>query len=246
MRRASSDSGFSLLEATIAVSLMASLSLVGWSALRQTSKMKQRTDKAADVYDMGQLAADTLVRDVSMAYLSLHDNLSESRTGTKTQDSTDTKSTRTFFYAQQSGGFNTQLAAFTHMGHALSMATEPSSDTAAVFYRLEPGGSEAGTFRLVRTETKWIQTLSPTQLPTQDIERTVLCDNVLQAEVWYFSPRENKWTNTWSTRTGEAQQGRLPSRVTLKLVLQTDKRDPVAFFAEAQVMVTQPIDNTPQ
>lgn len=235
MRRASSESGFSLIEATLAVSLMASLSLMGWSALRQTSTTKQRTDQAADVYDMGQLAADTLARDVSMAYLSLHDNLS--------QESVGTQKSRTFFHAQP---LAVQGIALTHMGRAASTGTDPSADTAAVFYRLEPGGTQADTFRLIRTETKWIQSLDPTQPPTQNAEKTVLCDNVLQAEIWYFSPRENKWTNTWSTRTGEPQQGRLPSRVTLKLVLQADNRDPVAFFAEARVMVSQPIDNTPQ
>lgn len=216
------------------MALIASLSMMALSALYQTNTIKRRVEAHVDLYDMGNQTSHMIAQDLSMAYLSL--NQSFQKTGLY----------RTFFQGLRKNAPPIDRLAFTYVGHHRLSTQDPEADTAAVSYTMESDPQVNGTYQLIRSETKLIQPIDPTQLDRIATYRSTVCDHVLQLEIWYFNPRENKWVDTWTTTEGSGQSNRLPSQVAIKLVLQQPKGPAIAFVSAANLMMNQPIDNTVQ
>lgn len=230
----SKDNGFSLLQVLISIAILASMSVMMWAALQQTSNAKRKGEASMDLYQSGRNATERLSKDISMAYLSSH------------QFPQDNQNPRTFFEGQSRGGADS--LAFSYFGHRRLYEEAAESDTAVVFYQLQPDPNRANTFLLVRKETKRIQSIQPDALSTLPGSTEIVCDRVVRFELLYFDANaiKSSWVSSWSTTKADGFPNRLPTRVMIKLVLKNEQDHEIPFVSETRVALHQAVDNTPK
>lgn len=227
-----SETGFVLVQVLIAMALLAIMSTLGWMTIQRINHAKQQVEQRLEWDQMGRLTLERMARDLSMAYLSTNQLQWQA-----------SETPRTFFQGTHQGNYDNLR--FTYFGHVQQPNAPAEADTAAVAYVAQPDEKERSAFHLVRYETPRIQAMDPRTIEQGALSGEVLCTHLTQLEIWYYDPNKNQWVQNWSTQGIDGYPRRLPSRIRIKLVVQTGET-PSYFVTEVRPGLFQAVDTSPK
>lgn len=226
------ETGFVLVQVLIAMALLAILSSLGWMTIQRINRAKQQVEQRLTWEHMGRITLERMARDLSMAYLSTNQLSSQAA-----------ERPRTFFQGLHQANYDDLR--FTYFGHIRLPDTVAEADTAAVAYVVQFDEDDRNRMNLVRYETSRIQALDPRALEQTATPGEVVCTQIKQLEIWYYDPNKTQWVQTWSTQGIDGYPRRLPSRIRIKLTVQTGDTS-TYFVTEVQPGLFQPLDTSPK
>lgn len=238
--------GFTLLEVTIAVGLLAILSLLMYEAMNLTFRARETISRIEDLCHSAQVALHHLTRDISMAFLSNH------------VDPKDPATTTLFIGTSDS-------LLFTYLGHERLRRGARESDQGVVEYRLERDPEGPG-MALIRREKSPIDAE-----PERGGTREVLVSRVREFRLQYWDEKEEEWRDEWKASMEDAlksgmagdlgpqvappgaklmkaaqdkmlEQFQLPSRVYIRLVLEDIDGTEFPFETQARIHLRMPLN----
>jgi general secretion pathway protein J len=212
--------GFTLLELMVAMAVMASISLLIYSAFSGLQRSREGILRVTDRYREGRMAMDLIVRDLSSAFLT--NNLPVS----------GTPPVKTTAFIGKPGAPVDRLD-FATFAYRRLTADSHESDQAEVSYFGAPD-PESGTVELLRRVDPIVDTD-----PERGGRVEVLATDVGLFDVQYLDPLTGLWTEEWDTRQGAGPGYRLPYQVRVILVLHDGKRGKIAAARENIRFVTK-------
>ena len=198
MRR---DSGFTLLETLVSLTIMSILSLILFYTFRGIVTTREFMDENADIQTMGRIAVDRVERELSMAFLSALPS---------PQGNYQTR-----FFAEDNDPID--LLSFTSLSHERMVQDAKESDQTELSYFGEDDNASR-YFMLMHREAPRID---------DDMERGgvvhPLAHNVKRFNLRYYhidkaDPKKRKWHEDWDSESADFL-GQLPYMVTISLVL---------------------------
>lgn len=226
-RRASA--GFTLIEVMIAMSILASITVLVWGSFQQTFRTRRLIEGNLTRYRAARVAMDRILRDVQMAYLSQNNVPGTEQTP------------RTFFEGQRRPDID-ELR-FSYFGHQRLYADSKEGDTAAVGYFSGRDPDDPRRLNLYRKETRRLQADRFENIPG---EVELLCDDVVRLEIAYYHPDRKEWIENWRTTSADGFPNRLPSRVRLRLLVHDENGNDMAYMSETRLAMIQLLDTGPQ
>ena len=248
--------GFTLMEVMVAAALLAMMGLIIATAITSVMGAIRDNREMQDRYHAARVALSRIQRELSMAYLSRHQN----------EDGT----TKTAFIGKS------KKLIFTYMGHRRMARNVLESDEGVVEYALErePGSSLSN---LVRREKVIID-----DVPEKEGRRQVLIEGVRELEFEYWDLDKESWEQDWKVvidkaaeekrrkeqvaaaaagMTGNvalgnelakqssrekkhgADEGWLPARVRVRIVVSTWEEDvDLEFTTQTRIRMQEPLD----
>ena len=206
-RAHSRRAGVTLVEAMVAIAILAMVSTMVWGSFSQTSKNKKRIEESSERYHAMGMALERLSRELSMAFVSAHLNPSPSL-----------RSVNTAFTGTDSG--NTDRIDFTSFSHQRLYRDAHESDQNEISYFVTQHPEKKGVRILARREQARID-----DEPNRGGKVEIVVEDVTEFQLDYLDPQTNDWTPTWDTLQGARQPNRLPTQVKIRIVAR-DPGDP--------------------
>lgn len=193
--------GVTLLEVLVAVAILAMIALLIFGAFDSLSKGKKAEEARVDRARQGREASLRIARELTSAYLSMHN-----------PPSTALLTRTTAFIGRPSSNFDrVDFAAFAHRR---TDKGAKESDQAEIGFFVVKNPDKAESFDLVRREQ------FPIDLdPKLGGVVNVLAEDVESFKLKYLDPQSGLWTETWDTTQATGQMGRLPLEVRIQVVL---------------------------
>jgi general secretion pathway protein J len=198
--------GMTMIEVMVALAILAMIGLLIYGAFDSLSKGKKSEGMRAERARQGRDAILRITREMSGAFISLHNPQSQALI-----------TRATGFIAQNNGTFD--RVDFTSFAHKRVERDAKESDQAEVGYFVVPDPDVRDKMDLVRREQTPIDA---------DIKRggvvNVLAENVEEFDLRYVDPTTGIWQETWDSTQQTAQLARLPFEVRIRLVLKETAR----------------------
>jgi general secretion pathway protein J len=188
--------GVTLIEVMIAMTMFAAVGAMVYGGFSQTSKHKKMLEKQLDRYHEVAMALERMTREISMAYVSIHQNQSASL-----------QSMRTAFIGKDSG-FGDRVD-FTSVSHTRLYRDAKESDQNEISYFITDS-SDGDTKVLARRMQPRID-----DEPQEGGRVEVMLEDVLEFDVEYLDPQTWEWVKSWDTTSGTGQANRMPAQVKL-------------------------------
>ena len=198
-RRRHREAGITLIEAMIALTIMAIVATMVWTAFSQTSRTKARVEEDLDRMHVVQMALERMTRELSMAYVSTHRPASPALL-----------TVHTAFIGHDHGGRD--RVDFTSFSHQRLYRDAHESDQNELSYFLTRNPEDGRHLVLARREQNRIDAD-----PTRGGQVEVMVRDVESFELEYLDPLSKEWVRSWDTTQGTGQLNRLPSQVRIKL-----------------------------
>lgn len=188
-------SGLTMIEAMLAITILAMIGTAVYSAFIQTAMNKERIEESIDRHRVVAAALDRMQREISMAFVSIHypQNLS-------------LRTVHTAFIGQKS------RLDFSSFGHQRLFRNAKESDQNEVGFFLARHPEERGKTVLARRAQPRID-----EHPDRGGRLEILLEDVRELEFEYLDPTTSLWTNTWDTTQATGQINRLPSQVKIAI-----------------------------
>ncbi|MBL8635903.1 MAG: prepilin-type N-terminal cleavage/methylation domain-containing protein [Myxococcales bacterium] len=222
--------GFTLIEIMVSIGILSTITLMLWASSQGAFRTKKSVEGKMARYRVARLAMDRILRDVQMAYLS-----NNAIPGTE-------QTPRTYFDGVHRPDID-ELR-FTYFGHQRLYAESKEGDTAAVGYFGQRDKSDGGKLNLWRKETRRItaERIDNGNIPG---EAEVIADDVVKLELRYYEPVRKEWLESWRTNQADGMPNRLPSRVSVKLVIRDDRGEELPLQSEVRIAMFQLLDTKP-
>ena len=222
----SRQSGLTLIEVMIAVSILAVMTTLVWGSFQDTFHTKTVIEANGARYHTVRVAIERITRELEMAFLSQNDDTTQAER-------------RTFFVGKR----NTEVdeLRFSMLGHQRLYSDANEADTSQVLYYGVRDRDDPRVTNLMRRETRRLSNL---KLEDASGEADMLCDNVVRMQVDYWDGRDKAWRDTWSTRSADGQPDRLPSKVKVTLVVVDERGQEVPFQSEVRLPMQEPLDSS--
>ncbi len=192
--------GMTLIEVMIAMTIFAAVGALVYGGFAQTSRAKTKLEAQLNRYHELSSAMERMVRELSMAYVSMHYNPLSSL-----------QSMRTAFVGKDSG-FGDRVD-FTSVSHTRIYRDAKESDQNEISYFLtdHPRGDGKVLARRMqaRIDAK----------PQEGGRVEIMLEDVLGFELEYLDPVNWEWQTSWDTMSGTGQVNRLPAQVRIKLTI---------------------------
>ncbi len=192
--------GMTLIEVMIAMTIFAAVGALVYGGFAQTSRAKTKLETQLNRYHELSSAMERMVRELSMAYVSMHYNPLSSL-----------QSMRTAFVGKDSG-FGDRVD-FTSVSHTRIYRDAKESDQNEISYFLtdHPRGDGKVLARRMqaRIDAK----------PQEGGRVEIMLEDVLGFELEYLDPVNWEWQTSWDTMSGTGQVNRLPAQVRIKLTI---------------------------
>lgn len=202
MRRAR---GFTLLELLVAISILALVSVLIYSAFAAMRRTRDGLERVQDRYREGRIAMQRLTRELSSAYLSLHIPADPSLVVLATA----------FIGKRGNPADRVDFNAFAHTRRDRDV--HESDQVELSYYGLASvDGSTTDLVRRVSTR--------PDLEPSKGGKVEVLATDIDLFDLEYLDPQTGLWTETWDSTSTVAQPARLPLQVRITLVLNSGKK----------------------
>jgi len=192
--------GMTLIEVMVAMTIFAAVGALVYGGFAQTSRAKSQLDEQLNRYHELSAALERMVRELSMAYVSVHYNPLSSL-----------QAMRTAFVGKDSG-FGDRVD-FTSVSHTRIYRDAKESDQNEISYFLtdDPNGDGRVLARRMQPRID--------DKPQEGGRVEIMLENVLEFELAYLDPVNFEWQTSWDTMTGTGQVNRLPSQVRIKLTV---------------------------
>ncbi len=201
MRSRDRQLGMTLIEAMVAVVILAIVMSLVWGGFSQTSKNKQHVEEEADRYHIIRIALERMTRELSMAYVSAQLNPNESLNLMKTA----------FVGTDRSGGDRIDFTSFSHR-RLYRDAHESDQNELGYFVTRHPDDSSIKV--LARREQNRID-----EDPRRGGRIQILVEDVKDFQLEYYDPLTEEWQTTWDTTQSAAEPNRLPTQVKITLTV---------------------------
>jgi general secretion pathway protein J len=198
--------GFTLFELLIAITILAMISMLLYSAFAGMKSTREGLNRIGDRYREGRLAMNRITRDLSSAYLSSHAPFDQSLIVLKTS-----------FIGH--GETPADRVDFNTFSHTRLDRDAHESDQAEVSYFGVTDPEDPDVIDLVRRVSS-----HPDVDPEKGGRIEVIATNIDLFELEYLDPLSNQWVETWDTTQAIGQPNRLPSQVRVILVLKEGER----------------------
>lgn len=230
--------GFSLIELMVSMVLLALMGVLLMTSVNSSITSKESIEEISDRYHVVRAALSRMSREISMAYLSKHINLSDPA------------------YITQFKGRRTKLF-FSAFGNVVRQKDAKESDEQVIGYYLAQ--DKNGVQSLMRRHQANLNL---------DVEKggrsQVLCPNVSKLEFFYYDGSSNKWDEEWiadpsslvlagslgqvSNQPSRGDYGqqpkvwRLPQAVKIEMTVEMTKGNTIKWVSESQVQLKEPLD----
>jgi general secretion pathway protein J len=199
--------GFTLVELLVAIVILASISMLIYSAFASMKRSREGVERVQDRYQEGRLAMVRMTRELQSAYISLHAPILASLMVQKTAfiGTTGTPADRLDFDSFS----NRRIDRNSHVSDQCELSYFGSSDP-----------DRSGVTDLVRRVSTTLDLD-----PKKGGRLEVLATDIDLFKLQYLDPVTNTWLDTWDTSQGvTGQPARLPVQVKILLVLNGGSR----------------------
>jgi len=189
-----------LIEVMVAMAMFAVVATLVYGGFAQTSRAKRTLEVQLDRYHELRVAMERMVRELSMAYVSTHLNITPSLQGM-----------RTTFIGKDSG-FGDRID-FTSLSHTRIYRDAKESDQNEISYFVTDAPSGEGKVLARRMQPR------PDDKPNEGGRVEVLIADVVEFDLEYLDSATWEWVKDWDAVTGSSTTNRLPTQVKIKLTI---------------------------
>ena len=212
-RRRARVAGITLIEAMIAITIMAIVASTTWAAFSQMTRNKARVERRLDRSHVAQMAMERMARELSMAYVSAHRPRNESLLEVNTA-----------FIGHDHGGRD--RIDFTSFSHQRLYRDAHESDQNELSYFVARHPEDDDVRVLARREQNRVD-----DDPTKGGRVEILVEGVESFDLQYLDPLSKEWVRTWDTTQATGEMNRLPAQVRIVLELTNPREggDPIVY-----------------
>lgn len=201
MTRARRRAGMTLIEAMVAIAILAIVMSLVWGGFSQTAKNKQHVEEEADRYHIIRIALERMTRELSMAFVSAQANPNQSLQVVNTA----------FVGTERSGGDRIDFTSFSHR-RLYRDAHESDQNELSYFVTRHPDDPDVKV--LARREASRID-----DDPRSGGRIQILVEDVKDFQLEYYDQLDQEWKSTWDSTQAAAQPNRLPAQVRISLTV---------------------------
>jgi general secretion pathway protein J len=195
-----SRAGMTIIEVMVAMTILASVGALVYGGFAQTSRAKNTLDAQLNRYHELSMAMERMVRELSMAYVSVHLNLTPSLQGM-----------RTTFIGKDSG-FGDRID-FTSVSHTRVYRDAKESDQNELSYFVADAPDGNGHVLARRMQVRIDDN------PNEGGRVEIMLTDVLDFDLEYLDSVNWEWQKSWDAVEGVGQTNRLPSQVKISLTV---------------------------
>ena len=221
--RAPAGGGFTLIEVTLAIAIMAFMTTIMWGSFSQSVTSKRAIEASQDRMHTVRIALLRMAREIEMAYQS----------GAENPAFPDRPRTR--FEGTARGDVDELV--FSSFAHQRLRSGLAESDTTLVTYYGERDPDDRRVLNLMRRETRRLQAEDPKLIPG---ESYILCPDVAKLKFTYYDFQKKEWENDWTT-VGANRMDFLPSHVRIALTVVDERGQEVTYSTDARIQVTEKV-----
>ncbi len=199
--RRSRRSGVTIIEAMVAISILAIIATLVWGGFSQTTRNKKRVERDLDRHHVVTAALERMARELSMAFVSAHVN------GTQALQTVITA----FVGKDRTGGDRID---FTSFSHRRLYRNAHESDQNELSYFLMPDPDDSSNTVLARREQNRVD-----DQPQRGGRISILVRDVEDLEFEYLDPLSTNWVRGWDTTQAAGQPNRLPTQIKIRLTI---------------------------
>jgi general secretion pathway protein J len=212
--------GMTLLEIMVSVAILAMVAILIYGAFDSMARGKKGEAMRADRAREGREAVLRITRELSSAFISMHNPANIALV------------TRATAFIGTSGGTYDRVD-FAAFAHRRVERDSHQSDESEVGYFVARDPEVEGKMDLVRREQTPIDTD-----PKKGGVINVVAENVEEFDLRYLEPMTAQWLDSWDSTQVTGQPGRLPLEVAIRLVLKGIGDSPSATY---ETKVTMPM-----
>ncbi len=221
-RRGTHERGLTLVEVLVAITIFAIVAVVVFGGFNQTMTNKRMVEEDADRTHVIRVSLERMVRELSMAYVSVQVNINPAL-----------QTMNTCFIGGRAGrGHRIDFTSFSHR-RLYRDAHESDQNELSYFVTTDP--EDSSKLVLARREQNRIDDDPQTGGTVQ-----VMVRDVLEFDAEYLDPVTGEWIEEWDTRDLTHQPNRLPIQVKLSLTVSDEDapRRQRTYVTRAQPMIT--------
>lgn len=173
--------GMTLLEVLIAVGLLATIGALAYTSINMTMRAQRRASKLQEHFHSGRLFLERVKRELSMAFVSLHQS--------------DDQRTKTLFRGESDS------LLFTTSAHQPIHRNAHQSDQMIVEYKL---GTVEGRSVVIRRAKYHID-----DSPESDMVEEIAAVGVERLEFDFYDKEQEDWTSDWDVDIEDAEEKRV-------------------------------------
>lgn len=212
--------GLTLLEVMIAVAVLTLVSVLVYGAFSTITRGKQAASQLSERYRIGRVAMTRISREVSMAFLSLHNA------------TIPVLNTRVTTFTGR-----TNRVDFTAFAHRRLLKDAHESDQCELSFFTVTNGKKSNQLDLARREQNIID-----DQPGKGGVVNILVDDVDTFALRYLDPMSGLWTESWDSTSAAGQLNRVPLQVEIYLVLRGGPAgEPIRLRTKTRLEMLQPL-----
>lgn len=189
-----------IIEVMVAMAILASVGALVYGGFAQTSRAKNTLDAQLNRYHELSMTMERMVRELSMAYVSVHLNLTPSLQGM-----------RTTFIGKDSG-FGDRID-FTSVSHTRVYRDAKESDQNELSYFVTDAPDGNGHVLARRMQVRIDDN------PNEGGRVEVMLTDVLDFDLEYLDSANWEWQKSWDAVEGVGQTNRLPTQVKISITI---------------------------
>jgi general secretion pathway protein J len=189
-----------LIEVMVAMAMFASVGALVYGGFAQTSHAKRTMEHQLNRYHELRVTMERMVRELSMAYMTTHLNITSSRQGM-----------RTTFLGKDSG-FGDRID-FTSVSHTRVYRDAKESDQNELSYFLTDDPKGKGQVLARRMQPR------VDDKPEEGGRIEIMLEDVLEFDLQYLDAATWEWVSDWDAVQGVGQTNRLPAQVKITLTI---------------------------
>lgn len=212
--------GLTLLEVMIAVSVLTLVSVLVYGAFSTIARGKATAGQLSERYRIGRVAMTRISRELSMAFISLHNAMIPSM------------NTRVTAFTGR-----TNRVDFDAFAHRRLLKDAHESDQCELSFFTISNPKKPGQLDLARREQAIID-----DQPGKGGVVNVMVDDVDTFALKYLDPMSGMWTESWDTTSAAGQPNRLPLQIEIYLVLKGGPAgEPIRLRTKTRLEMLHPL-----
>lgn len=221
-RNHATATGFSLMEVLVAVAILGAIMSMVWFSFSKTIEAKEYAEGIQDRYHIVRNAMNRMSRELSMAYLSKHQDIVEKRTNT-------------WFKGERRTPVDDLT--FSSLAGLRYRKDDNVSEQTIIGYYGEASRDDPSRINLMRKEKTSLFT-SPDD--DDGYKTYVLAYNVERVAFEYFDPAQNDWADSWDTQ-GVEKSWRLPTMIKITMTVINEDGEEETFVTKTRVALPDPL-----
>ncbi|MET0592645.1 MAG: type II secretion system protein GspJ [Polyangiaceae bacterium] len=204
--------GLTLIEVMVAVAILAMVSVLIYGAFDGLGRGKKNLGRVNDRYHQGRAALSRISRELSSAFLSAHQPLTEQQF-------------RRLTIFKGTSSSPADRIDFTSFSHQRLERDAHESDQNELSYFPSPDPKVSGKLDLARREQPIIDLE-----PKKGGQVEVLAEDIDHFDVRYLDAQSGLWTESWDSSQATGQPNRLPFQIKVTLALKGGlENKPIVF-----------------